>query len=194
MASLNSIFDSVGRATSTPRVNVNPSQGARSKLLSRSRQSTSPPVERVSESEREHINTQISDLEKALQDLTSDYQRCRAELEQTIRRRRHISFGNISDVTYQIQRDPKSPLKVVHVDQLKPYEGILPPKNWLPVDTLLDESIEPPEFSRLESSESFEPEDAEIDSASPDFTVPSAEPFRQSRWGRRIKPPVVYSP
>lgn len=83
MASLNSIFDSVGRATSTPRVNVNPSQGARSKLLSRSRQSTSPPVERVSESEREHINTQIS---------------------------------------------------------------------------------------------------------------PSAEPFRQSRWGRRIKPPVVYSP
>lgn len=25
-------------------------------------------------------------------------------------------------------------------------------------------------------------------------TVPSAEPFRQSRWGRRIKPPVVYSP
>lgn len=45
MASLNSIFDSVGRATSTPRVNVNPSQGARSKLLSRSRQSTSPPVE-----------------------------------------------------------------------------------------------------------------------------------------------------
>lgn len=26
------------------------------------------------------------------------------------------------------------------------------------------------------------------------FTVPSAEPFRQSRWGRRIKPPVVYSP
>lgn len=94
MASLNSIFDSVGRATSTPRVNVNPSQGARSKLLSRSRQSTSPPVERVSESEREHINTQISDLEKALQDLTSDYQRCRAELEQTIRRRRHISFGN----------------------------------------------------------------------------------------------------
>lgn len=85
MASLNSIFDSVGRATSTPRVNVNPSQGARSKLLSRSRQSTSPPVERVSESEREHINTQI-------------------------------------------------------------------------------------------------------------FTVPSAEPFRQSRWGRRIKPPVVYSP
>lgn len=62
MASLNSIFDSVGRATSTPRVNVNPSQGARSKLLSR------------------------------------------------------------------------------------------------------------------------------------DFTVPSAEPFRQSRWGRRIKPPVVYSP
>lgn len=120
MASLNSIFDSVGRATSTPRVNVNPSQGARSKLLSRSRQSTSPPVERVSESEREHINTQISDLEKTLQDLTSDYQRCRAE--------------------------------------------------------------------------SFEPEDAEIDSASPDFTVPSAEPFRQSRWGRRIKPPVVYSP
>lgn len=104
MASLNSIFDSVGRATSTPRVNVNPSQGARSKLLSRSRQSTSPPVERVSESE------------------------------------------------------------------------------------------EPPEFSRLESSESFEPEDAEIDSALPDFTVPSAEPFRQSRWGRRIKPPVVYSP
>lgn len=100
----------------------------------------------------------------------------------------------ITDVTYQIQRDPKSPLKVVHVDQLKPYEGILPPKNWLPVDTLLDESIEPPEFSRLESSESFEPEDAEIDSASPDFTVPSAEPFRQSRWGRRIKPPVVYSP
>lgn len=33
MASLNSIFDSVGRATSTPRVNVNPSQGARSKLF-----------------------------------------------------------------------------------------------------------------------------------------------------------------
>nr|XP_034317192.1 uncharacterized protein LOC109618338 [Crassostrea gigas] len=98
MASLNSIFESVGRATSTPRVNVNPSQGARSKLLSRSRQSTSPPVERVIESEREHINTQISDLEKALQDLTSDYQRCRAELEQTIRRRRHISFARMADV------------------------------------------------------------------------------------------------
>lgn len=109
MASLNSIFDSVGRATSTPRVYVNPSQGARSKLLSRSRQSTSPPVERVSESEREHINTQISDLEKALQDLTSDYQRCRAELEQTIRRRRHISFGNISGVHEQV-RETETPL------------------------------------------------------------------------------------
>lgn len=109
MASLNSIFDSVGRATSTPRVNGNPSQGARSKLLLRSRQSTSPPVERVSESEREHIITQISDLEKALQDFTSDYQRCRAELEQTIRRMRQISFGNISGVHEQV-RETETPL------------------------------------------------------------------------------------
>lgn len=30
--------------------------------------------------------------------------------------------------------------------------------------------------------------------STPRVTVPSAEPFRQSRWGRRIKPPVVYSP
>lgn len=54
MASLNSIFDSVGRATSTPRVNVNPSQGARSKLLC--------PMLNLSDSQDgvEELNLQLS--------------------------------------------------------------------------------------------------------------------------------------
>ena len=52
----------------------------------------------------------------------------------------------ITDVTYQVQKDPKSPVIVVHIDQLKPYEGILPPRKWTPVETCasFDESFEPP--------------------------------------------------
>lgn len=49
----------------------------------------------------------------------------------------------ITDMTYQVQKGPKSPVIVVHIDQLKPFEGILPPRNWTPVDTCtsLDESF-----------------------------------------------------
>ena len=52
----------------------------------------------------------------------------------------------ITDVTYQVQKDPKSPVIVVHIDQLKPCEGILPPRKWTPVETCasFDESFEPP--------------------------------------------------
>ena len=97
----------------------------------------------------------------------------------------------ITDVTYQIQKDPKSPYKVVHVDQLKPYEGNLPPTNWTYVDTSLDESLEPPTCMTPEPAAI---PDAMSDTASPVFNVPSPEPVRQSRWGRKIKPPAVYSP
>lgn len=97
----------------------------------------------------------------------------------------------ITDVTYQIQKDPKSPYKVVHVDQLKPYEGNLPPTNWTYVDTSLDESLEPPTCMTPEPAAIS---DAMSDTASPVFNVPSPEPVRQSRWGRKIKPPAVYSP
>uniref|UniRef100_A0A8W8MAK1 Uncharacterized protein n=1 Tax=Magallana gigas TaxID=29159 RepID=A0A8W8MAK1_MAGGI len=61
---------------------------------------------------RQYLKTwksKLDDLEKALQDLTFDYQRCRAELEHTIRRRRHISFGNISGVHEQV-RETETPL------------------------------------------------------------------------------------
>ncbi|XP_061170329.1 uncharacterized protein LOC133179639 [Saccostrea echinata] len=97
----------------------------------------------------------------------------------------------ITDVTYQVQKDPKSPLIVVHIDQLKPYEGILPPKNWTPVVTSLVESFEPPvDHTPVDFNDQEEVEET----VPPVFNLPSPEPLRQSRWDRTIKPPVVYSP
>ena len=95
----------------------------------------------------------------------------------------------ITDVTYQVQKDPKSPVIVVHIDQLKPYEGILPPRNWTPVETCasFDESFEPPVNS---TSFDFSIQE-EVEKTVPSVPVSSPEPLRQSRWGRTIKPPVL---
>ena len=85
MASHPSVFDSVGRATSTPRIESSSTQGARAKLLSVRRQSPPSVVNELESMEGQNIHVQISDMERALNELTSDYQRCRDELRKTIR-------------------------------------------------------------------------------------------------------------
>lgn len=54
------------------------------------------------------------------------------------------------------------------------------------MDNPLVESIELPTCLNPELT------DAVTDTASPIFNVPSPETMRQSRWGRKLKPPAVY--
>ena len=61
------------------------------------------------------MSSQISDLEQVLQDLTTDYERCRRELEQTIRQRRHVSLAegddrDIRETQNESVRETKTPL------------------------------------------------------------------------------------
>lgn len=93
MASHPSVFDSVGRATSTPRIESSSTQGARAKLLSVRRQSPPSVVNELESMEGQNIHVQISDMERALNELTSDYQRCRDELRKTIRHHRQRLAG-----------------------------------------------------------------------------------------------------
>lgn len=68
-------------------------------------------------------------------------------------------------------------------DQLIPYDGILPPRNWTPLDTSADVDSVPLDFNARE-----EVEETVFN------LIPSPEPPKKSRWGSTIKPPVIYSP
>ena len=97
-------------------------------------------------------------------------------------------IDKVTDVTYKIQKSPNNDYIVVHVDQLKPYEGILPPLNWVPQTSFTEESV----FDHV-------PMERELDSEE-DFTPITSTPFpdpnpviKRSRVGRRIKPRDIYS-
>ena len=96
----------------------------------------------------------------------------------------------ITEVTYRIQKTPDSSCIVVHVDHLKPYEGITPPHNWVPVVTPLEESIseeitpDPVHDELLSEEESFLAQ----------FNVDPNPEVKRSRIGRPIRPRDIYSP
>ena len=50
-------------------------------------------------------------------------------------------IDKITDVTYETQKFSGSDYIVVHVDHLKPYEGILPPLNLAPQVSFTEESV-----------------------------------------------------
>ena len=98
-------------------------------------------------------------------------------------------IDKVTDVTYKIQKSPNNDYIVVHVDQLKPYEGILPPLNWVPQTSFTEESVfdHVPMERELDSEEDFTP----ITST----PIPDPSPvIKRSRVGRRIKPRDIYSP
>jgi hypothetical protein len=99
-----------------------------------------------------------------------------------------------TDVTYEIQKTPKSKPLVVHVDHLKPYEGVLPPKNWVPDIIFPDEQIlevSIPPLLPLEESLMNEDELMEDPPETDRYPVPEV---KQTRSGRHVRPRDIYSP
>ena len=97
-------------------------------------------------------------------------------------------IDKITEVTYRIKKTPESSCIVVHVDHLKPYEGVSPPVSWIQ------------EVSSLEDTNS-ELENIHVDdeSMSDDESVLSplrnnSPVIKRSRVGRAIKPRDIYSP
>ena len=88
----------------------------------------------------------------------------------------YLVLRKLSDVNYQIQRDENTHPIVVHVDQLKPYEGTTPPLDWRL-------------FNDVELSESMGEESVPMETEPPATSTPVV-----TRTGRRIKPRERYSP
>ncbi|XP_061183328.1 uncharacterized protein LOC133191598 [Saccostrea echinata] len=129
MTSLDAGSNSVGIATSTPRVDrLSSSQGARSKLMTRVNQrSLSSPVSETEMHESDldtSMSSQISDLEQVLQDLTTDYERCKHELEKTLRQRRHVSFAEGNDRDRQASQNKVVRETVTPLDRVKETESL----------------------------------------------------------------------
>ena len=98
-------------------------------------------------------------------------------------------IDKVTDVTYKIQKSPSNDYIVVHVAQLKPYEEILPPLNWVSQVSFTEESVldHVPMERELDSEKDFTP----IAST----PIPDPSPvIKRLRVGRRIKPRNNYSP
>ena len=80
----------------------------------------------------------------------------------------------ISEITYEVQRKPDTRLVSVHVDHLKPYEGVAIPHDWVEDKICLS--------------------DPESDLDTPG---PTQEPMKtpvKTRAGRVVKPKKIFSP
>lgn len=106
----------------------------------------------------------------------------------------------ITSITYQIQRSPESKPIVVHVDHLKPFEGIQVPSVWSETDGG-DNSYDlpsTPQPMHEANDDSYEGgssgDDAEELPADDAYMSPQPEILRRSRWGRPIRRPCPYSP
>ncbi|KAK3107233.1 hypothetical protein FSP39_009943 [Pinctada imbricata] len=96
-------------------------------------------------------------------------------------------------VNYQIQKDPNAPLVNVHVDHLKPFEGVVPQSNWIDVASpgigSEDESSVDDDGSNLPGVENIEGQ------IPPLSTSPPTSPVEvRTRTSRLVKPKDVYSP
>ena len=129
MASLNPDSDRVERATSTPRVDrLSSSQGARRKLMRRVNQpSLSSPVSEIEMHESKldtSISVQVSDLEQLLQDLTTDFEKCKHEIEETLRRKRRVSFAEGNDRDRQASQNEVVRETVTPLDRVRETESL----------------------------------------------------------------------
>ena len=87
----------------------------------------------------------------------------------------YLVIKRISYLTYRIQKNKESNPIVVHVDQMKPFQGAKHPKNWL------REAEAVPDVAGSDPSVSE--------------SVPSEMPVQiRSRRGRIVKPRGIYSP
>ena len=78
-----------------------------------------------------------------------------------------------------------SPLINVHVDHLKPHEGVCPRSSWLCDDADVESASEP-----LEDV----PERVDCADYSPSASVPDSPIPTRTRTGRVVKPREIYTP
>jgi hypothetical protein len=100
----------------------------------------------------------------------------------------------LTDATYEIQKTPKSKALVFHIDHLKPYKGILPPRNWVPKIVVPEEEIlEIPTSPLLPLEESLLNKD-ELMGDPPEMDIYPVPEVKQTKSGRHVRPRDIYSP
>ncbi|KAK3099399.1 hypothetical protein FSP39_003829 [Pinctada imbricata] len=90
----------------------------------------------------------------------------------------------LTDYTYKVQKGPNDRLIIMHVDHMKPYEGISPP-NW----SIEEEEEEVDNFVHSEILTSTP--------ISPDISLDLRQAFetpKKTRCGRTVRPPVPFTP
>ena len=117
----------------------------------------------------------------------------------------YLIIRKMSEITYEIQRQPTSRSRVVHVDSLKKYESWEMPRSWLtvPQRNVLDETENVSDISSSRSEhDSMEDSPVQRDLSTHDIPLTQrsiaddiASPVpRTTRPRRKIRPPQRYSP
>ena len=96
-----------------------------------------------------------------------------------------------SDITYQIQKTPTSPLIVVHVDHLKPYTGESVPDAWQEISS--DNTTHMSQNNMTQMSEPMAMNPNQVPTAASDNDDTHRSPPR-TRCGRHVRRPQIYSP
>ena len=113
----------------------------------------------------------------------------------------YLILKRITSLEYKIQKDQQSRSFTVHVDDMKPFEGLRHPVSWLDLDTFNEQPIEEdnqnlpvenqtPEAGEMQAEAEIQNRESEITGELP-YVTPV--PLR-TRRGRLIKPRQIYSP
>ena len=100
----------------------------------------------------------------------------------------YLVVDKLSDLVFRIQKSQTGPVISVHVDHLKPYEGISAPTSWLDGD--INQSNDQSMISETNN------DSVNVDNgatSSPSDTV-AQSPEVRTRLGRLVKPRIRYSP